>query len=597
MDRINGWLISRLAKQFSAHRWRQFGFVICFTLVGAVAELVSIGAVLPFLQLIAVPETVAKFPFVTELMRKLHIARATDLLYPAAIVLIVTAIASALIRMALVWVSTRFIFGLTHDLSTKMFDRVIRQPYSLYLSRNSSEVLSGLEKVNFVSTYFLNPILTAMSSALIAIGIVIMLLLINPVVAIVAGLSIVLLYVLIGLSTRGILVRLGREQAFYGTRRIKLAQEAIGGVRDIILDRSHDVFGWQYRVADARMRRVSSIINSISTAPRYAVEGAGIVLIALFALYYAGQPGGVIAAIPVLGALALGAQRLLPLAQAINVAYAQYGASIGTVEDLLQLLDAPILPPRDRNADTTIVPMREGIVLDRVSFGYDGARLALDDISITIPRGARIGVVGRTGSGKTTLLDVVAGLLTPTSGAVRIDGELLDEASIQNWQAQIAHVPQAIFLLDDTIAANIAFGLPHDKIDIARVRDAARRADIDSFVETLPEGFDTRVGERGARLSGGQRQRIGIARALYKRATVLILDEATSALDTATEIMVMAGIEQLDRNLTILMIAHRLTTVANCDQIIRLEGGRIVAQGSFVDVVGSTGAPMAEGHG
>lgn len=585
----NGSLMIRLAAQFSRHRRRQFVFVFSLTLVGALAELVSIGAVLPFLQLIAAPATIMRVPGVVAAMQWMQITRYEDLLFPAAMLLISTAILSALVRIVLTWASTRFVYGLTHDLSVKVFEHVIRQPYDLYIQRNSSEILSGLDKVNVISTYFLSPVITALSSAVIALGIIVVLITINPFVAIVAAFSIGGLYIVLGLFTRSLLVGLGRDQSAVNTRRIKIAQEAIGGIRDMILDRSHALFAWQYRVADAQMRRTSASISTIGVAPRYAIESMGIVLIAGLALYYSRQPGGVQMALPVLGALALGAQRLLPLAQAINVAYVQYAGSIGTVEDVLSLLDAPKLSEPARSTDDAFIPFTKYISFNNLSFAYGDGQPALIDIDMRIPRGARIGIVGRTGSGKTTLLDVLAGLLQPTGGSVQIDGVVLDGETVENWQAQVAHVPQAIFLLDDTVAANIAFGLPEAKIDMSRVRDAARRASASDFIGEMPEGFATRVGERGVRLSGGQRQRLGIARALYKRATVLILDEATSALDNATEKSVMGEIEQLDRSQTIVMIAHRLSTVAACDFVVQIEGGRIVAQGSYDEVMAQIG--------
>jgi len=585
----NGSLLMRLAAQFSNHRRRQFVFVFLLTLVGALAELVSIGAVLPFLQLIAAPETVGRLPGATDAMQFLGITRYSDLLFPAGILLVTAAIVSAVIRVILVWVSTRFVFGLTHDLSVKVFEHVIRQPYELYLTRNSSELMSGLDKVNIISTYFLAPVITALSSAIIAIGIIAILVMINPFVAVVSALSIGGLYVLLGLSTRSLLVRLGRDQAALNITRLKIAQEAIGGIRDLILDRSHALFAWQFRLADARTRRAASNVNTIGSAPRYVIESMGIVLIAALALYYSTQPGGVQMALPVLGALALGAQRLLPLAQAINVAYVQYAGSIGTVEDVLSLLEAPRLAEPERAITAPIVPFQHEISFDDVSFSYGEGQAALIDVNLRIPRGARVGIIGRTGSGKTTLMDVLAGLLSPTSGVIVIDGVRLDGSGVENWQAQVAHVPQSIFLLDDSVAANIAFGLPQAKIDMDRVRDAAKRASAADFIADMPAGYDTRVGERGVRLSGGQRQRLGIARALYKRATVLILDEATSALDNATERSVMDEIKRLDRSQTVIMIAHRLSTVAGCDFIVQIEGGRIAALGSYDEITARLG--------
>lgn len=575
----------RLFHLFSARRRWQFAGVFAFTLVGAAAELLSIGAVVPFLQLIAAPAAMVRLPGVPAIMQWLGVTQAAELLWPAALLLMGTAAASAAVRIVLIWISSRYVYGLTHDLSMAVYERVILQPYALYVRRNTAEVLSGLEKVNYIGGYFLNPLMTALSSVIIAVGIVALLIAVDPFTALVTGGAIGVLYAVIYVATRRSLIRLGRRQADLTTQRVKLAQESLGGLRDIILDRSHDVFTWHYRFVDAQMRRISAITNFISLSPRYLVEGAGIVLIALLALHYAAQPGGVIAAIPVLGALALGAQRLLPLAQNISVSFVQYASTTGMVDDLLVFLDSPMRETALPLPAPAAARLSDRIEFDAVDFSYDGERLALEGVSLTIRKGARVGIIGRTGSGKSTLLDVFMGLLPVTGGQLLIDGRPLDAASLEGWQAQVAHVPQAIFLIDDTIAANIAFGVPAEQIDLTAVRDAAERADVAEFVAALPQGYLTKVGERGIRLSGGQRQRIGIARALYKKATVLVLDEATSALDEATERSVMAGIEQLDRDLTIVMIAHRLSTVAGCELIVRMDQGRVVEQGGFGAVV------------
>jgi ATP-binding cassette subfamily B protein len=240
------------------------------------------------------------------------------------------------------------------------------------------------------------------------------------------------------------------------------------------------------------------------------------------------------------------------------------------------------------------LPARVQIDVEGLWFGYSDDEEVLKDINLTIRPGERVAFIGKTGSGKSTLTDVLMGLLTPSRGRILLNGEALDDGNIAEWQRRIAHVPQAIFLSDDSIAANIAFGSNRHEIDMERVRRAAERADIADFVERLPEGFETTVGERGIRLSGGQRQRIGIARALYKNASVLVLDEATSALDASTEAAVMEAVSGLDRELTVILIAHRLTTVAVCDTIYRLESGRIVQSGSYQEVVGDP-TPVAAG--
>ncbi len=575
--------LQRLLGLFSRRRRAQFVAVFLFTLVGAAAELVGIGAVLPFLQLVAAPASLAGSPAVARALSFIGGQSVLDLIVPAGVLLVATAALSSGARIVLTWITSRFTAGLTHDLSMMVFSRMIRQPYGTFIRRNSAEVLAGLDKVTYIGGYVLNPMLQALSSAVIGAGIIVLLLVVDPVAATIAAVTMGVSYAIIAAFSRPTLVRMGGRLARLSTAHFQVAQESLGGVRDIILDRSHAAFEKQFRDVDAEARGLAARITFISASPRYLIEGLAIVLIAMLAVYYTYRPGGVIGAIPILGALVLGAQRLLPLLQAINVAWVQYASTSGLLTDIIALLDAPALAALPRPADEKVSPFQNEIELRGVGFDYNSEVRALIDVDLVIPKGARVGFIGKTGSGKSTLLDLIMGLLEPTAGALLVDGVRLDDVAMQNWQAQIAHVPQAIFLADASIAANIAFGAAD--IDIERVRDAARRANIDTFIDTLADGYQTKVGERGVRLSGGQRQRIGIARALYKRATVLVLDEATSALDDETETAVMDGIERLDRTLTVLLIAHRLTTVRMCDNVVRLNEGRIVQVGSYAQIV------------
>ena len=288
---------------------------------------------------------------------------------------------------------------------------------------------------------------------------------------------------------------------------------------------------------------------------------------------------------PLLGSLALGAQRLLPALQQTYSSWATIIGSQAILADTLDLLDQP-LPADAVEPPPAPLVLESSACLKGVRFRYsDDGPWVLDELDLTIRKGARVGIVGSTGSGKSTMLDLLMGLLTPTQGEVLVDGYAVTGQRLRAWQRTIAHVPQHIYLADASVAENIAFGIPRHSIDVRRVREAARRAQIAEFVESKPEGYDAFVGERGIRLSGGQRQRLGIARALYKQASVLVLDEATSALDNATDKSVMAAIEALDRDLTILLIAHRLTTVRRCDTIVQLENGRVVAQGSYDELM------------
>jgi ABC-type multidrug transport system fused ATPase/permease subunit len=296
------------------------------------------------------------------------------------------------------------------------------------------------------------------------------------------------------------------------------------------------------------------------------------VLIAGLAVMMARGEGGIAAALPVLGALALGAVRMLPLLQLVYNGWTQVAGNLHNMLNVLDVLDQP-MPQAEhlRQKSGQPLPFSREIVLEKLGFSYhEGGKPVFEGLDLTIPRGSRVGIVGKTGSGKSTLTDLIMGLLEPTEGTIRVDGEALTPANVTRWQARIAHVPQAIYLSDGTIAENIAFGVAPAEIEIERMRTAARQAAIADFFETLPQGYETIVGERGVRLSGGQRQRIGIARALYRNADVLVFDEATSALDNETETAVMEAVYCLDRNLTVLIIAHRVSTLRRCDRTLHL---------------------------
>lgn len=309
------------------------------------------------------------------------------------------------------------------------------------------------------------------------------------------------------------------------------------------------------------------------------------VLIAVLAYWLSQKLGGGAAALPVLGTLALGAQRLLPALQQIFAAWASLRGDQSSAEDVLKLLDQP-LPEALLQSAPPPLEWQSAIEFVEVGFRYGSSGpLVLQEISFIVPKGARVGFVGTTGSGKSTTVDILMGLLEPTVGQLLVDGLPLVGEHCRAWQQAIAHVPQHIYLADTTIAENIALGIPKESIDLDRVCRAAQQAQIAEFIEQGSDGYWAALGERGIRLSGGQRQRIGIARALYRQASVLVFDEATSALDNATEKEVMAAINDLSGNLTILLIAHRLSTLENCDWIVELSQGRVVAQGNYRELI------------
>ena len=581
------WALRSIYGVMSQERRRHLRWMLALMLVGGLAELLTIGAVIPFLALLAAPEQVSSVPGMEFLLALTGGMGDEDLIVPATLFLVIVAALAGAVRLAVSWVSTRFVFRLGHELGMTVYSRMLRQPYNYFVTRNTSEVIAGVEKIQSVIFAVLLPIIQAVVSAVMALFIVLLLFLLNPLVALTAAVSMGLIYLGVSFATRKLLKINSSIIATMQTRRVQQVQEGLGGIRDILIDQSHAVFEDSFRRLDNDLRNAQTFNVFAGTAPRYAVESAGVAMIALLALYMSFQPGGVIAAIPVLGALALGAQRLLPLLQLIYVGWSQFAGSFDLLVDVVRLMHAPVVGSVALDRREPLDAFKRDIVFKGVDFRYNGSEApALHDISLTIAKGERLGLIGKTGSGKSTLLDLLMGLLEPTSGQILIDGVRLDDTTRSRWQAQVAHVPQFIYLLDASIAANIAFGEPIDQIDMERVRLAAAKAQIDTFIMDLPDAYATEVGERGIRLSGGQRQRLGIARALYKRANVLIFDEATSALDDSTEAAVIGSVFDEARELTLVMIAHRLSTLKGCDRLIRMDAGRIVEAGSYDQIIG-----------
>jgi ATP-binding cassette, subfamily B, bacterial PglK len=393
---------------------------------------------------------------------------------------------------------------------------------------------------------------------------------------------------LVILVTKKSLLRDGQSISREQNKVVKALQEGLGGIRDVLIDGSQDVYCNIYRSADMPLRRATANVQIISSSPRFAIEALGMVLITALAFSMVDRPGGIANAIPVLGALALGSQRLLPLLQQAYFSWTSMRGAQASLSDALDLLDQPL----PKYADAPLVApiaFRSQITLKQLAFRYTcEGPWVLQGVTLNITKGSCIGFMGTTGSGKSTLLDLIMGLLHPDKGQLLVDGVEITLQNHRAWQSHIAHVPQAIFLADATIAENIAFGMPVDQIDHDRVREVAVNAQIAKDIDSWSQKYNTVVGERGVRLSGGQRQRIGIARALYKKADVIVFDEATSALDNDTELAVMDAIENLGEGITVLIVAHRLTTLRNCTYVVDLSNGHIKRSGSYQDIVEQT---------
>lgn len=544
---------------------------------------------MPFLGALTAPERVFTHQLMQPLIRILNVVEPKQLLLPLTIAFAFAAIFSGATRLILLWAQTRLGHAVGADFSFNMYRRTLYQPYALHVARNSSEVIAGISvKASSVVVYILLPALTLLSASLMLITIVVALLVIEPLVAFSAIAGFGVIYALVILTTQKRLRRDSQRISQESNQVIKALQEGLGGIRDVLIDGTQATYCRIYSNADLPMRRAMASVQIISGSPRFGVEALGMVLIAALAFSLTGRLEGVASAIPVLGALALGAQRLLPVLQQIYSSWVFIRGGQVSLRDALDLLDQPLPAHTDLPAPLPI-PFQHNITLRQLGFRYaPEAPWVLQGLNLTISKGSRIGLIGATGSGKSTLIDIIMGLLEPTSGSLAVDDVEITEKNQRSWQAHIAHVPQAIFLADTTIAENIAFGVPLGQIDFSRVREAAHKAQIEQTIESWEKQYNTLVGERGIRLSGGQRQRIGIARALYKQANVIIFDEATSALDNDTEGAVMRAIENLGDELTVVIVAHRLTTLKGCNKIVELNDGGVKRIGTYLEIVGQS---------
>jgi ABC-type multidrug transport system fused ATPase/permease subunit len=578
--------LGRLWRHIGSLRRGQLGLLLVLMILAAFAEVLSIGAVLPFLGVLTAPERIFKYPILQPFIQAWNITSPDQLMLPLTIVFGLAAIIAGMMRLVLLLASTRLTFATGADLSIDIYRRTLYQPYSVHIARNSSEVINGISvKATSIIYGIVVPLLTLASSSIMLIVIMSALLSVDLVIGLLAFGGFGMIYLLIMRQMRKRLTVGSQHIAYESTQVIKAMQEGLGGIRDILIDGTQSVYCNIYRRADLGMRQAQSSRQFISDSPRYATEAFGMLLIATLAYVLTQQTGGAIKAIPVLGAFAFGAQRLLPFLQQAYVAWSGIQGSHASLQDALDLLDQP-LPDHAEQYPVKPLIFQHQISLRQVSFRYGlHTPLVLKNVSLDIAKGSRVGFIGTTGSGKSTLLDIVMGLLIPSEGVLVIDNVTVEAANFRAWQAHIAHVPQSIFLSDSTITENIAFGVPPEKIDHERVRIAAQKAQIASTIESWDKQYQTLVGERGIRLSGGQRQRIGIARALYKQADVIVFDEATSALDNETERAVMEAIEELGEELTIFIVAHRLTTLKNCTQVVELSDGIIKRVGTYAEIV------------
>ncbi|MDE9450362.1 ABC transporter ATP-binding protein [Aliiroseovarius sp. Z3] len=579
----------RLWSLLTPRERRRGTLVLVLALAMAVFEVVGVASVFPFFLALSDPGLVQTNPYLSATYHRGGFTDYHSFLLALALVTFAFLVSGALIRSAGEYAMTRFVQMRRHSLGTRLIERYLHQPYAFFLGRHTGEMAKNiLSEVEQVTMFALAPVLRLTTSLVTLLAMLSFLIVMDPIIAFTAMAILSAAYVLIFMTIRRLVTRNSARRVVADEARYTIAREALGGIKDIRLLGKEGVYIHHFRNPSIEVSRMQAANLVLGQVPKYLVEAigfGGMLLLCVALLATVGPNASTAAILPKLGVYAFAGYRMLPSVQGIYRAMVELRFGASAVDVLFD--DMQTLPDGPANAgDVQPIGLASRLEVRDVSHSHDGATYSLRDLSLTIPSGTSVGIVGGTGAGKTTLIDLLLGLLTPQSGQISVDGIPITPANVKGWQAAIGYVPQSIFLADTSIAENIALGTPRAQIDMGRIAECARMAQLDHFVETrLADGYDTTIGESGVRLSGGQRQRIGIARALYHDPDVLVFDEATSALDTCTEREVMKAITGLQGQKTILMIAHRISTVEACDQIVVLDHGRIVARGSYAQLI------------
>jgi len=576
--------IRAITKHLSGKRKGQLIVLLLLMILVSFSEIWGVASIIPFIAVLENSERILNSQRIQPILNYLHITTPQQLLIAIVIFFIGVIICTNTLRIFSIYVQNQLAARLSVDLSSKLYHQLLFQPYIFYTQHHSSELGVLIGFANGMSDGFFMPGLQVITNSFVAIALFLGILFIDGKVAIAMSVILATAYISIynwrkhRLTQNSMLI--SQSQTDLG----KVISESLGNIKDIILSAKANFFNASYQQSIGVVNKANASNNTIVLTPRYLIEMLAMTCIALLALSM-GHGGDFRRSVPILGSLALASNRLLPALQQSFASISQIQAYREQMRTVLKALERSYDPLQEL-VPAQILPLRESLTIQNVWFRYreDGSWI-LQDLCLTIPARSRVGFVGTTGSGKSTTADLILGLLQPEKGQILVDDLPLEGERLRAWQLGVAHVPQSIFIADTTVASNIAFGVPESQIDWHQLTRAAKLAQIADFIESLPQGYHTTVGERGIRLSGGQRQRIGIARALYREASVIIFDEATSALDNYTERELMAAINSLSQDLTIIMIAHRLTTVEKCDRIFEFSQGRVIHSGTYAELL------------
>jgi ATP-binding cassette, subfamily B, bacterial PglK len=580
---------------------KRAGLVLVMILIMAFLDMLGVASIMPFVAVLANPELVETNAILNAAYNAsqiLGVSTVQEFIFVLGIMVFVMLFVSLSFKASTVYVQARFSLMREYSIGKRLVEGYLQKPYSWFLTRNSADLGKNiLSEVNLVVANVLIPIMNIIAQSAVSMALLLLLIIVDPMLALTIILVLGLTYSLIFKVTKKLLSRIGKERLENNEARYVAVNEAFGAAKEVKIGGLERFYTQRFAVPAQSYAKNLATANIIGQLPRFALElivFGGMLLVILILM---NQNGSFTSAVPVISLYAFAGYRMMPSLQGIYTSVSQLRFAVAALDALLVELTSiePESISSDKNSHKKALPLMQDITLNNVTYHYPNTEdPAIKNINLTIAAKSTVGLVGSTGGGKTTTVDLILGLLRPQQGTLEIDGQVINDKNRKDWQSSIGYVPQHIYLADDSVEANIAFGVAPEDIDQVAVERAAKIADLHDFViKKLPNQYKTKVGERGVRLSGGQRQRIGIARALYLNPQVLVLDEATSALDNLTEQAVMKAVHNLGQEITVIMIAHRLSTIKECDTIFFLENGELTGQGSFNELIQSNERFMA----
>lgn len=577
-------IIKNFLYLLTSNEQKRAGLLMFMILIMAMLDMIGVASILPFMSVLTNPSIINTNIILNksfEFFQLFGVQNDQQFLFALGILVFILLIVSLSFKALVNYVQVQFIQMRQYSIGKHLMTGYLHQPYSWFLGRNSADLgTKVLSEVQKVVGGGLKPLMMLISSSMVVITISTLLIIVNPKLAIIVTFSISAAYGIVFIIVRKYLNRIGKESLINNELRFKAIIEAFGAAKEVKICGLEDAYIKRFSDPSKIFAKHSATSTVINQIPRFALEIVAFGGIMLLILYMMARTGNFNRTLPIITLYAFAGYRLMPALQQMYASFTQLTFVKPSLESLIN--DLKNLKQIEKNQDHGFLLFNKLIKLKNINYNYPStSRTALKDITLSIPIKTSVGIIGATGSGKTTIVDIILGLLEPQKGSLEVDGQIITQKNTRAWQRLIGYVPQHIYLSDDTVTANIAFGVSSEDVNQDVVEKVSKIANLHTFVVSeLPDKYKTTIGERGVRLSGGERQRIGIARALYHNPKLLILDEATSSLDNHTEKLVMEAVNNLSKELTIISIAHRLNTVKNCDIIFQLENGKLINQGT-----------------